>query len=145
VTTPEGPGRVVGHDVPRDEVKVRLDDGGRCACSRADVCGSRKAYDAAYPTGSGLASGTGAGPGATVEPFPPAEPAPADVRVLLDGEGDEVGVGPAADRTTQPSPGEAGQPGQTAPGRPRRVRRRSGGTPGIPGFPGNPGSPRDQD
>jgi cell fate regulator YaaT (PSP1 superfamily) len=49
VDTPQGSGRVVGHDVPRDEVRVRLDDGGRrCSCSRADVCGPRKAHDEAY-------------------------------------------------------------------------------------------------
>ncbi len=46
VTTPEGPGRVVGHSVPRDAVTVRLDaDGSRCSCSRASVCGSRQAYE----------------------------------------------------------------------------------------------------
>ena len=46
VDTPEGPGRVVGHSVPRDAVTVRLDsDGSRCSCSRASVCGSRKAYE----------------------------------------------------------------------------------------------------
>jgi cell fate regulator YaaT (PSP1 superfamily) len=46
VDTPDGPGRVVGHSVPRDAVTVRLDaDGSRCSCSRAAVCGSRKAYD----------------------------------------------------------------------------------------------------
>ncbi|SFC81618.1 Cell fate regulator YaaT, PSP1 superfamily (controls sporulation, competence, biofilm development) [Micromonospora sediminimaris] len=46
VTTPEGEGRVVGHSVPRDAVTVRLDaDGSRSRCSRADVCGSRRAYD----------------------------------------------------------------------------------------------------
>ena len=32
VTTPDGPGRVVGHSVPRDTVTVRLDaDGSRCS------------------------------------------------------------------------------------------------------------------
>jgi cell fate regulator YaaT (PSP1 superfamily) len=46
VSTPDGPGRVVGHSVPRDAVTVRLDtDGSRCSCSRASVCGSRKAYE----------------------------------------------------------------------------------------------------
>jgi cell fate regulator YaaT (PSP1 superfamily) len=46
VTSPEGPGRVVGHSVPRDAVVVRLDsDGSRCSCSRASVCGSRQAYE----------------------------------------------------------------------------------------------------
>jgi cell fate regulator YaaT (PSP1 superfamily) len=46
VDTPDGPGRVVGHSVPRDAVTVRLDaDGSRCSCSKASVCGSRKAYE----------------------------------------------------------------------------------------------------
>ncbi|MCZ7421354.1 MULTISPECIES: regulatory iron-sulfur-containing complex subunit RicT [unclassified Micromonospora] len=46
VTTPEGEGRVVGHSVPRDAVTVRLDaDGSRSRCSRADVCGPRRAHD----------------------------------------------------------------------------------------------------
>jgi cell fate regulator YaaT (PSP1 superfamily) len=50
VTAPEGPGRVVGHSVPRDEVVVRLDaDGSRCSCSRASVCGSRQAYEQRRP------------------------------------------------------------------------------------------------
>ncbi|GIJ26462.1 hypothetical protein Vqi01_16240 [Micromonospora qiuiae] len=49
VTTPEGEGRVVGHSVPRDAVTVRLDaDGSRSMCSRADVCGSRRAHDTHY-------------------------------------------------------------------------------------------------
>ncbi|MFC0507629.1 PSP1 domain-containing protein [Micromonospora costi] len=49
VTTPEGSGRVVGHNVPRDAVLVRLDaDGSRSMCSRADVCGSRRAHDQHY-------------------------------------------------------------------------------------------------
>jgi cell fate regulator YaaT (PSP1 superfamily) len=46
IDTEEGRGRVVSHDVPRDEVVVRLDDGGRrTSCSRASVCGSRHAYE----------------------------------------------------------------------------------------------------
>ena len=49
VGTPDGRGRVVAHDVPRDEVRVRLDDGGRrCSCSRASVCAPRKEHDEAY-------------------------------------------------------------------------------------------------
>ncbi|GAB2962710.1 hypothetical protein GCM10027203_80190 [Nonomuraea fastidiosa] len=52
VETPEGPGTVVGHNVPSDSVVVRLNDGGRrCSCSRASVCGPRKAYDSAYGGG----------------------------------------------------------------------------------------------
>jgi cell fate regulator YaaT (PSP1 superfamily) len=47
VSTPDGDGRVVGHSVPRDAVVVRMDaDGSRCSCSRASVCGPRKAYEA---------------------------------------------------------------------------------------------------
>ena len=55
VDTPDGPGQVVGHSVPADSVVVRLSaDGRRTACSRASVCGSRKAYEATYgPGGSG--------------------------------------------------------------------------------------------
>jgi cell fate regulator YaaT (PSP1 superfamily) len=46
VTSPDGPGRVVGHSVPRDAVTVRLDaDGSRVSCSQASVCGSRQAYE----------------------------------------------------------------------------------------------------
>ena len=49
VDTPEGPGRVVGHDVPREQVVVRLRDGGRrCACSKASVCAPRRAYDSTH-------------------------------------------------------------------------------------------------
>ncbi|BCJ65041.1 PSP1 domain-containing protein [Polymorphospora rubra] len=49
VSTPEGDGRVVAHSVPRDSVTVRLDaDGSRCSCSRASVCGPRKAHDEQY-------------------------------------------------------------------------------------------------
>ncbi len=45
VDTPQGEGRVVGHNVPQDTVVVRLNaDGSRSACSRASVCGSRQAY-----------------------------------------------------------------------------------------------------
>jgi cell fate regulator YaaT (PSP1 superfamily) len=46
VETPEGEGRVVAHDVPRDQVVVRLDAGGRrSVCERASVCSARQAYD----------------------------------------------------------------------------------------------------
>jgi cell fate regulator YaaT (PSP1 superfamily) len=49
VDTPQGQGTVVGHNVPSDSVVVRLNDGGRrCSCSKASVCGPRKAHDAAY-------------------------------------------------------------------------------------------------
>ncbi len=59
VDTPDGTGRVVGRNVPSDTLTVRLDDGGRrCACSKADVCGSRAAYTGSVaaqgPAGGGL-------------------------------------------------------------------------------------------
>lgn len=49
VSTPDGPGRVVGHSVPRDSVVVRMDtDGSRCSCSRASVCGPRQVHEERY-------------------------------------------------------------------------------------------------
>jgi cell fate regulator YaaT (PSP1 superfamily) len=49
VDTPEGPGKVVGHEVPRDAVTVRLDAGGRrCSCSRASVCSPRQQYESTH-------------------------------------------------------------------------------------------------
>jgi len=56
--TPDGPGRVVSHDVPRQQVVVALDAGGRRACDRAEVCGSRKAHEAAYPAAKSSACGS---------------------------------------------------------------------------------------
>jgi cell fate regulator YaaT (PSP1 superfamily) len=52
VETPDGPGTVVGHNVPADQVVVKLtEDGRRCACPKASVCGSRQAYEATYGPG----------------------------------------------------------------------------------------------
>lgn len=49
VETPEGPGRVVAHQVPADAVVVRLAESGRrCACPKASVCAPRKAHEQAY-------------------------------------------------------------------------------------------------
>ncbi|MCU1656761.1 MAG: hypothetical protein JWO57_1417 [Pseudonocardiales bacterium] len=46
VETPEGDGTVVGHNVPGQEVVVRMAaDGRRTACALASVCSSRKAYE----------------------------------------------------------------------------------------------------
>jgi cell fate regulator YaaT (PSP1 superfamily) len=60
VESPEGPGTVVGHNVPSDTVVMKLAaDGRRCACPRASVCGSRKAYEAQY----GAPESPGSGPG----------------------------------------------------------------------------------
>lgn len=53
VSTPEGEGKVVGHNVPGDSVVVRLDeDGTRARCPRADVCASHHAYES-RPTSPG--------------------------------------------------------------------------------------------
>ncbi|GAC1326335.1 MAG: hypothetical protein NVSMB13_11060 [Mycobacteriales bacterium] len=50
VDVPDGPGTVVGYSVPSESVVVRLTDGGRrCACTKASVCGPRKAYDGVSP------------------------------------------------------------------------------------------------
>jgi cell fate regulator YaaT (PSP1 superfamily) len=50
IGTPDGDGRVIGHDVPRDGVVVRLSASGQtCRCTRADVCGPRRAYDTSRP------------------------------------------------------------------------------------------------
>ena len=47
VDTPEGPGTVVGHNVPSESVVVRMTaDGRRSPCALASVCASRKAYEA---------------------------------------------------------------------------------------------------
>ena len=57
VETPDGPGRVVGHDVPREQVVVRMSADGRVSpCALASVCASRKAYEARpAPTPDGAA------------------------------------------------------------------------------------------
>src|ERR1022692_1914446 len=49
VETADGPGTVVGHNVPSDSVVVKLaGDGSTCACSVASVCGSRQAYESMH-------------------------------------------------------------------------------------------------
>ena len=59
VDSPEGPGIVVGHNVPSDTVVMKLaGDGSRCACPRASVCGSRQAYEERYQAPE-AAPGTG--------------------------------------------------------------------------------------
>ena len=46
VETPEGDGRMLAYDVPRDQVVVKLDAGGKPkVCDRASVCSARAAYD----------------------------------------------------------------------------------------------------
>jgi cell fate regulator YaaT (PSP1 superfamily) len=46
VTTPNGDGTVVGHNVPGEQVVVRMaSDGRTTACALASVCTSRKAYE----------------------------------------------------------------------------------------------------
>src|ERR1700691_2095038 len=49
VESPKGPGVVVDHNVPADQVVVKLaEDGRRSVCPKASVCGSRQAYEAKY-------------------------------------------------------------------------------------------------
>ncbi|SNQ46719.1 putative PSP1-like protein [Frankia canadensis] len=70
--TPHGEGRVVRHDVPRQEVVVALDEGGRTSCERASVCGARAAHDAAYPRVSAPRPSTPSTPTpSTPTPSPP--------------------------------------------------------------------------
>jgi cell fate regulator YaaT (PSP1 superfamily) len=46
VDTEQGAGKVVGHDVPREQVVVRMAADGRTSrCALASVCASRKAYE----------------------------------------------------------------------------------------------------
>ncbi len=46
VALPEGDGRVVAHDVPRDAVVIKLTASGeRKVCDRAHVCAARRAYE----------------------------------------------------------------------------------------------------
>jgi cell fate regulator YaaT (PSP1 superfamily) len=53
VTTPDGDGRVVAHNVPADRVLVRLAASGQtCACSRASVCAPRQAHDESVDAGA---------------------------------------------------------------------------------------------
>lgn len=55
VETPDGEGTVVGHNVPAEQVVVRMSaDGRRSPCALASVCASRKAYEA----GPGARSGS---------------------------------------------------------------------------------------
>jgi cell fate regulator YaaT (PSP1 superfamily) len=49
VETPDGPGTVIGHNVPADQIVVKLEeDGRRTTCPKASVCGSRHAYEAMH-------------------------------------------------------------------------------------------------
>jgi cell fate regulator YaaT (PSP1 superfamily) len=69
VETDDGPGRVVGHEVPRGNVVVKLyADGRRVACPHASTCASRQAFDAAYGDGS-----TGSGRSDVLGDVPSAE------------------------------------------------------------------------
>jgi len=53
VDTPEGLGTVVGHDVPREQVVVRLAASGRrCGCSKASVCAPRNTFDTTHGDGT---------------------------------------------------------------------------------------------
>ncbi len=54
VDSPDGPGTVVGHNVPSDSVVVRLSASGRtCQCTRASVCAPRQAYEQRHVSSDG--------------------------------------------------------------------------------------------
>ena len=56
IETPDGPGTVIGHNVPADQVIVKLaEDGRRTSCPKASVCGSRQAYEAMHGSARGRA------------------------------------------------------------------------------------------
>jgi cell fate regulator YaaT (PSP1 superfamily) len=58
VDTPDGPGIVTGLNVHGDKVVVKLTgDGRKCACTKASVCGSRKAYEEKYENPAGGTAG----------------------------------------------------------------------------------------
>jgi cell fate regulator YaaT (PSP1 superfamily) len=62
VSTPEGDGTVVGHNVPSESVVVRLSaDGRRTACALASVCSSRRAYESAHGSSDGSQRGSSGG------------------------------------------------------------------------------------
>jgi cell fate regulator YaaT (PSP1 superfamily) len=51
VDTEDGTGKVLGHDVPREQVVVRMAADGRVSrCALASVCASRKAYESRAET-----------------------------------------------------------------------------------------------
>jgi len=53
VETPDGEGRVIGHNVPSESVVVRLAASGQtCRCSKASVCAPRQSYDDAVTGGA---------------------------------------------------------------------------------------------
>ena len=120
-STPEGEGRVISHDVPRQQVVVALDDGRRSVCSRADVCPSRKAYEAARAARAGSAAetakpaspvpkafpGASDGPSATTEAAKAAEPQEAAASDRARADGPPPGGGSA---------GEAGAAGISTAG-----------------------------
>lgn len=136
--TPDGPGRVIGHDVPRQQVVVALDAGGRKACDRADVCSSRRAHEAAYPAaptaGCGSTS-TPAGPGASGSAQPAGAADQGSASTPPDGATFSAGVGKAAALDVgpgQPVGADTGEPAtspdESAPGLDggghHRIRRR---------------------
>jgi cell fate regulator YaaT (PSP1 superfamily) len=65
VASPAGDGVVVGYNVPSDSVVVRVNETGRrCACPKADVCGSRQSYEKSRSAGMrGTADGNPGGVG----------------------------------------------------------------------------------
>lgn len=81
VTTEEGDGVVIAHQVPADAVLVRLNNSGATmSCSRASVCGSRQEYESRPSQTDPVVAEVGiaevvraAEPDLAAEPGPPAE------------------------------------------------------------------------
>ena len=123
VETAEGPGTVVGHNVPSDSVVVRLaGDGSSCACSVASVCGSRKAYESTH-----LAARIGA---CNARPFPGTERAQLlrPSQVYPQGRGTSLKalsrLAPAAAAASRSRPSRyPSRPRPRPPGRPRHPPR----------------------
>jgi cell fate regulator YaaT (PSP1 superfamily) len=58
VGTPGGDGRVIGHEVPRDSVVVRLAASGQsCRCPKADVCAPRQAFESSAESSFAITQG----------------------------------------------------------------------------------------
>ena len=136
VETPAGPGVVTGHNVPGEKVVVKLTaDGRKCACTKASVCGSRQAYEAAY--GEGQPAGGGPGPaGADAGSGPPAVSGPP----AGSGEAESGGVWGGRPPGPAQSAGErAGEAPGARPGWSRGKRTRRRGGPGAAGGPGTAG------
>ncbi|MCK9902279.1 hypothetical protein CC117_07615 [Parafrankia colletiae] len=130
-STPVGDGRVVGHDVPRQQVTVELDGGGRHSCSHADVCGSRQAYEATHgsrqpASGSAVSGSTVSAPAVSGPPSCAVGPGAEAAAWAEGGEGATGPTAGAAEGSGQPGvpPDVSGSEHSEPSARRRRSRRR---------------------